>query len=389
MPAKGIVGTSALVGAAAIAGLSLVTRGAVPGGFFGGALGGAIGALLGLGVERFLRSKVRAAPPPVLVDPEAPILKIEGLRIRFETEGGGVAAVDDVSLSLTPGETVGIVGESGSGKSQILMSIMGLLARNGTASGSVQLRGQEILGMRDQDLDRLRGAVMSIIFQDPMTSLNPFLRVSTQLTEVLIKHRGMGRAEAMRQAIVMLDRVGIPDAAKRIRLYPHEFSGGMRQRVMISMALLCQPAVLFADEPTTALDVTIQAQILELIKELAATMGTTVVLVTHDLGVVASLCDRVVVLYGGRIMESGPAEQIFAAPLHPYTKGLLESMPRLDEKVHGKLHTIPGQPPSLPRPTPGCPFEPRCESRQPECRVLRPRVQSSNGRTLACHEVVL
>ena len=319
----------------------------------------------------------------------APILEIKDLRVQFQTDSGTVAAVNDVSLSLAPGETVGIVGESGSGKSQILMSIMGLLARNGKATGSVKLRGQEILGMRDAELDRLRGASMSMIFQDPMTSLNPFLRVSTQLTEVLVKHRGMGKAEAMRHAIAMLDRVSIPEAANRIRLYPHEFSGGMRQRVMISMALLCQPAVLFADEPTTALDVTVQAQILDLIKELASTLGTTVVLVTHDLGVVASLCDRVIVLYGGRIMESGPAEQIFEDPRHPYTRGLLDSMPRLDEQVHGKLHTIGGQPPSLATPTPGCPFEPRCEYSRDHCRTALPAPQSRDSRTLACHVVTL
>jgi len=332
---------------------------------------------------------VTAAQNLPLSEAAAPILEIRDLRIQFQTDSGNVAAVNDVSLSLQPGETVGIVGESGSGKSQILMSIMGLLAKNGQASGSVKLRGQEILGMRDDDLDKLRGASMSMIFQDPMTSLNPFLRVSTQLTEVLVKHRGMGKAEAMKHAIEMLDRVSIPDAAKRIRLYPHEFSGGMRQRVMISMALLCQPALLFADEPTTALDVTVQAQILELIKELASTMGTTVVLVTHDLGVVASICDRVVVLYGGRIMESGPAEQIFEDPKHPYTKGLLDSMPRLDEQVHGKLHTIPGQPPSLAKSTPGCPFEPRCEYRIPACATVRPEYQVRGGRTVACHEVTL
>ena len=329
------------------------------------------------------------APAAPRAETAAPILEIKDLRVQFQTDSGTVAAVNDVSLSLTPGETVGIVGESGSGKSQILMSIMGLLARNGRASGSVKLRGQEILGMRDAELDRLRGASMSMIFQDPMTSLNPFLRVSTQLTEVLVKHRGMGKAEAMKHAIAMLDRVSIPEAANRIRLYPHEFSGGMRQRVMISMALLCQPAVLFADEPTTALDVTVQAQILDLIKELAATLGTTVVLVTHDLGVVASLCDRVVVLYGGRIMESGSAEQIFADPRHPYTRGLLDSMPRLDEKVHGKLHTIGGQPPSLAKETPGCPFEPRCECRKERCKTERPAAQSRDDRTLACHEVTL
>jgi oligopeptide transport system ATP-binding protein len=318
-----------------------------------------------------------------------PILSVDKLKVEFRTDSGKVAAVNEVSFDLKPGETVGIVGESGSGKSQILMSLMGLLAKNGSASGSVKFRGQEVLNLEDSDLDKLRGAQMSMIFQDPMTSLNPYMRVSTQLTEVLVKHRGMGEAEAMKIAIEMLDRVSIPDAAKRIRLYPHEFSGGMRQRVMISMALLCQPALLFADEPTTALDVTVQAQILDLLAELSRTMGTTVVLVTHDLGVVASLCDRVIVLYGGRIMESGPAEQIFDAPRHPYTRGLIDSTPRLDEQTQGELHTIPGQPPSLARPTPGCPFEPRCEWREPRCATERPVVQVKDGCTVACHRVSL
>ena len=269
------------------------------------------------------------------------------------------------------------------------MSLMGLLAKNGGATGSVKLRGQEILGMQDDQLDKLRGASMSMIFQDPMTSLNPFLRVSTQLTEVLVKHRNMGKAEAMQRSIEMLDAVSIPDAAKRIRLYPHEFSGGMRQRVMISMALLCQPSILFADEPTTALDVTVQAQILDLMKDLAADLGTTVVLVTHDLGVVASLCDRVIVLYGGRIMESGPAEALFEDPKHPYTRGLLASTPRLDEQTHGELHTIPGQPPAVAKAALGCPFEPRCESREGRCKTVRPIIQDNGTRTLACHVVSL
>jgi len=320
---------------------------------------------------------------------QPPLLEVEGLRVKFRTDSGGVAAVNDVSFTLKAGETVGIVGESGSGKSQILMAIMGLLARNGEASGSVKLRGEPILGLPDRALDRLRGQVMSMIFQDPMTSLNPYLRVSTQLTEVLVQHRRMGKAEALAQATAMLDRVAIPEAAKRIRLYPHEFSGGMRQRVMISMALLCQPALLFADEPTTALDVTVQAQILDLLRELTRTMGTTVVLVTHDLGVVASICDRVIVLYGGRIMESGPVDEIFASPKHPYTQGLLASMPRLDERTHGPLTTIPGQPSSLARDVEGCPFVPRCPIGIDICRDRRPALQSLPPRSLACHRVAL
>ena len=330
-----------------------------------------------------------AERPATAVRKGEPILAVDDLRVEFRTDSGKVAAVNGVSFSLNAGEIVGIVGESGSGKSQILMSLMGLLAKNGQASGSVKLRGQEILGMRDEELDKLRGASMSMIFQDPMTSLNPFLRISTQLTEVLVKHRGMGKDEAMKRAIEMLDAVSIPDAARRIRLYPHEFSGGMRQRVMISMALLCQPSILFADEPTTALDVTVQAQILDLMKDLSADLGTTVVLVTHDLGVVASLCDRVIVLYGGRIMESGPAEELFADPKHPYTRGLLNSTPRLDEQTHGELHTIPGQPPAVAKEAAGCPFEPRCTFREPRCKTVRPILQDNGTRSVACHIVSL
>jgi oligopeptide transport system ATP-binding protein len=318
-----------------------------------------------------------------------PLLEVESLRVRFRTDSGDVAAVNDVSFSLQPGETVGIVGESGSGKSQILMALMGLLAKNGKASGSVKLRGQQILGLKDSALDRFRGQVMSMIFQDPMTSLNPFLRVSTQLTEVLIKHRGMSQADALNASIAMLSRISIPEAAKRIALYPHEFSGGMRQRVMIAMALLCEPAVLFADEPTTALDVTVQAQILDLLKDLTRRMGTTVVLVTHDLGVVASICDRVIVLYGGRIMESGPVEQIFARPLHPYTQGLLASMPRLSASTHGELVTIPGQPPSLAIESVGCPFAPRCVLADEHCRTVRPIPQRRADQEVSCHKVML
>jgi oligopeptide transport system ATP-binding protein len=312
------------------------------------------------------------------------LLEVADLAVTFATDSGSVAAVREVSFALGAGETVGIVGESGSGKSQILMAIMGLLAVNGRATGSVRFRGAELLNAPESDLDRLRGASISMIFQDPMTSLNPYLRVETQLTEVLVKHRGMDGAAARRAAIEMLEQVRIPDAKRRIRLYPHEFSGGMRQRAMISMALLCQPALLLADEPTTALDVTVQAQILELLADLARRMRTSVVLVTHDLGVVAGLCDRVIVLYGGQIMESGPVDDIFAAPRHPYTRGLLESTPRLEGPATGELRAIPGHPPTVAA-IRGCPFEPRCPQRIPLCRAEQPPLETRGDRAVACH----
>ena len=319
------------------------------------------------------------------------VLNVTDLRVEFETPNGPLAAVDGVSFAVAQGETLGIVGESGSGKSQILMAVMGLLAGNGRASGSVRLQGREILGLPERDLDRLRGAVMSMIFQDPMTSLNPYLRIRTQMAEVLTRHRGLGRRAARAAAVEMLRRVAIPEAERRAALYPHEFSGGMRQRVMIAMALLCEPALLLADEPTTALDVTVQAQILALLRDLGTRLGTASVLVTHDLGVVAAVCDRVLVLYGGRVMESAPAEPLFESPRHPYTQGLLASMPRLaadgDETL--PLVAIEGQPPQLGSPVPGCPFEPRCPHRIPLCRIERPVLQSRDGRQVACHRVTL
>ena len=289
-----------------------------------------------------------------------PVLQVEHLNIRFQTNDGEVYAANDVSFSVQAGESLGVVGESGSGKSQIFLAVMGLLARNGAASGRVQFLGQDILGLQRAALNKVRGARMAMIFQDPMTSLNPFLRVSRQMTEVLIEHRGMDEKTAEKRAIDMLDRVGIPAAASRFRQYPHEFSGGMRQRVMIAMALLCEPALLIADEPTTALDVTVQAQILDLMRDLKRDFNTAIVMITHDLGVVAGLCDYVTVLYGGRIMESGPVRDIFYTPQHPYTQGLLHSMPRLNAAEHTELLTIPGQPPNLQTLPPGCPFQPRC-----------------------------
>ncbi len=314
------------------------------------------------------------------------ILEVDGLDVRFSTPEGVVEAVNGVSFNVGEGETVGVVGESGSGKSQIFMTVMGLLATNGRATGSVRYRGKQLLGMPANELNTIRGGRMAMIFQDPMTSLNPYLTVRRQLTEVLIQHKKMSESQAARTAIELLDRVRIPEPQKRINQYPHEFSGGMRQRVMIAMAMLCKPDLLIADEPTTALDVTIQAQIIELMKELQEGSRAAIVLITHDLGVIAGLSDRVMVMYAGRIVETGTAREIFYDPQHPYTKGLLKSMPRLDERRAEALETIPGQPPNLQRLPPGCPFRPRCPYAFDRCEVELPLLRSIGpGRAKACH----
>jgi oligopeptide transport system ATP-binding protein len=314
------------------------------------------------------------------------ILEVDGLDVRFSTPEGVVEAVNGVSFNVGEGETVGVVGESGSGKSQIFMTVMGLLATNGRATGSVRYRGKQLLGMPANELNTIRGGRMAMIFQDPMTSLNPYLTVRRQLTEVLIQHKKMSENQAARTAIELLDRVRIPEPQKRINQYPHEFSGGMRQRVMIAMAMLCKPDLLIADEPTTALDVTIQAQIIELMKELQEGSRAAIVLITHDLGVIAGLSDRVMVMYAGRIVETGTAREIFYDPQHPYTKGLLKSMPRLDERRAEALETIPGQPPNLQRLPPGCPFRPRCPYAFDRCEVELPLLRSIGpGRAKACH----
>ncbi|NHF72461.1 ATP-binding cassette domain-containing protein [Paracoccus sp. 12-3] len=313
------------------------------------------------------------------------LLDINNLNVTFNTNDGQVHAVNGIDLSLERGETLGIVGESGSGKSQLAFSIMGLLAKNGRADGSISFDGQEILNAPLKTLNRIRAEHIAMIFQDPMTSLNPYMRVSDQMAEVLMLHHGLSKSAAVAESVRMLDAVRIPDAKGRARLYPHEFSGGMRQRVMIAMALLCKPDVLIADEPTTALDVTVQAQIMKLLADLQAEFGMAMMLITHDLGVVAGSCERVVVMYGGRVREEGGTDAIFVDPTHPYTKGLLAAIPRVDQKGD-KLSAIPGSPPNMSNPPPGCAFEPRCDFAFDLCSLKRPALTPfASGRTRACH----
>ena len=315
-----------------------------------------------------------------------PLLEVDELTVRFDTPDGVVTAVDGLSFELEAGQMLGIVGESGSGKSQTAMSLMGLLAGNGSVTGNAFFGERDLLTLDRAALDDVRGHEIAIIFQDPMTSLNPYLSIEKQMTEVLVRHQDLSVREARRVAVRMLDRVQIPDANGRIDSYPHEFSGGMRQRVMIAMALLCGPRVLIADEPTTALDVTVQDQILRLLDEIRAELDMAVVLITHDLGVVAGICDRVLVMYAGRVMESGTLDEIFYAPKHPYTLGLLGSVPNPEHAAHGRLPTIPGSPPAMGRPSPGCPFADRCAQRLPECADERPVLHPiETEHLLACH----
>jgi oligopeptide transport system ATP-binding protein len=315
------------------------------------------------------------------------LLEVQDLSVRFRTEGGEITAVNGVGFALERGRTLGIVGESGSGKSQSMLSLMGLLATNGRASGRALFRGEDLLCMPTAALNRIRGDRIAMIFQDPMTSLNPYLTVERQMTEVLELHKGMSRSTACNRAIAALEAVRIPDAARRIRRYPHEFSGGMRQRIMIAMALMCEPDVLIADEPTTALDVTVQAQIIALLRDLQRDFGTAIILITHDLGVVAGLCDDVMVLYGGRVMEHGSAESIFYRPTHPYTLGLLGAVPKLDHDGE-RLLAIPGVPPNMGRLPAGCPFSERCTFVLDRCITDRPPLlpATTDGQVLrACH----
>ena len=315
------------------------------------------------------------------------LLEVKNLRTYFETDDGIVKAVDDITFQLKRGETLGIVGESGSGKSVTNLSIIRLVPTppGKIVSGQVVFNGTDLLLLSNDAIRKIRGRRIAMIFQDPMTSLNPFMKISKQLMEMTQLHLGHTKTQARAHAIRMLETVGIPDARERADSYPHEFSGGMRQRVMIAMALSCEPELLIADEPTTALDVTIQAQILELIKNLKRETGTSVILITHDLGVVAGTTDHVIVMYAGKIFEQAPTKELFSVPGNPYTKGLLRSVPDPTAE-QGKLYQIPGLPPDVANLKPGCPFAQRCDYTQDICRrEFPPFVQLTPAHYSLCH----
>jgi oligopeptide/dipeptide ABC transporter ATP-binding protein len=321
----------------------------------------------------------------------APLLDVHHLSTQFTTRGGVVRAVDDVSWDVREGETVALVGESGCGKSVSALSIMRLVAAPAgrITAGEVWFKGRDLLRLSEEEMRRVRGREIAMIFQEPMTSLNPVLSVGRQLTEGIETHLGANPARARARAEELLQMVGIADPARRLGQYPHQFSGGMRQRMMIAMALACEPALVLADEPTTALDVTIQAQILELLKTLSRRLGAAMLIITHNLGVVARYADRVNVMYAGRIVEQGTARELYAHPRHPYTLGLLRSVPRLDEARRARLDPIEGQPPDLSRLPPGCAFQPRCAFRVERCLTERPglRPAGDDGHVSACWEI--
>ena len=318
----------------------------------------------------------------------APLLEVEDLRVHFETEDGLVKAVDGISYTVDRGETLGIVGESGSGKSVSSLTVMGLTrARNARISGTVRFDGRDLLGASDEDLRKIRGDEIAMIFQDPLSSLHPFYKVGDQIVEAIRAHRDVSKAQAYDRAVEMLGLVGIPEPRRRAESYPHEFSGGMRQRAMIAMALSNDPKLLIADEPTTALDVTVQAQILELIERLQSEFDTAVVVITHDLGVVAEVADKISVMYAGRIVEKGDVDTIFNAPEHPYTWGLLSSIPRMDAPRGDELVPISGRPPSLIHLPGGCSFHPRCPYVRDAHRRVDPpleAVEGDPGHEVAC-----
>ena len=305
-----------------------------------------------------------------------PLLTVEDLHVRFGTERGLVYAVNGISFDIAPGETLGIVGESGCGKSVTSLALLGILARNGRVTkGTAMFGGRDLLSLKDEELRSVRGREIAMIFQDPMTSLNPVLTVGRQIREALETHFGMNRDQADRRSTELLDQVGIPSPKLRLKDYPHQFSGGMRQRAMIAMALACEPKLLIADEPTTALDVTIQAQILQLLKSLVAERDTALIMITHDLGVVAGMCERVNVMYAGMFVETGSADRIFARPRHPYTLGLLQSVPRLDAGRRQQLQPIPGSPRNMLSEPAECPFAPRCRYEVEQSREQVPPLE--------------
>ncbi len=320
----------------------------------------------------------------------AKLLRIEHLRTQFVTSAGLVRAVDGISYDVEEGETVALVGESGCGKSVSALSVMRLVAEPAgrIESGEIVFKGRDLLKLSEEEMRGVRGREIAMIFQEPMTSLNPVLTIGRQLTEGLEIHLGMKPPEARARAVELLGMVGIPDPARRLSQYPHQFSGGMRQRMMMAMALACNPSLILADEPTTALDVTIQAQILELLRDLSRRLGVAMLIITHNLGVVARYADRVNVMYAGRIIERGSAAEIYADPRHPYTLGLLRSVPRLDEPRRERLDPIDGQPPDLTRLPPGCAFAPRCAFRVARCEAEAPGLAAagSAGHVAACWE---
>lgn len=313
------------------------------------------------------------------------ILKIADLSISFSTRAGILRAVNGINVSLNKKETLGIAGESGSGKTQLMLAIMGLLAPNSQTKGSIFFNGQDLTLLSKKQMNKIRGHKIGMIFQDPMTSLNPYLPISKQMTEVLMYHKNMSYSDALVESVRMLDLVKIQDAKNRVGMYPHEFSGGMRQRVMIAMSLLCKPDLLIADEPTTALDVTVQSQIINLLNELKQDLDTSIILITHNLAIMSGICDKVMIMYAGNLMEYGTVDDIFYDPRNPYTQGLLKSIPKITDTDTEELSTIPGNPPSLLNLPTGCVFRDRCQYAFDKCIAVPPLLNLPNHRESACY----